>query len=86
MTALSRTSPDNLEYKRNLAVYATEIARAQIELKLFDKAAAELQKVIAMMIPIADADKETTTYQYDIGVAHRLLAKASFATGNKSRQ
>jgi tetratricopeptide (TPR) repeat protein len=83
MTALSRKSPDNLEYKRNLAVYLTEIGRAHIELKQFEKAADEMRRVIAMMVPIVEADKETTTYLYDLGIAHRLFAKAQFAMGNK---
>jgi tetratricopeptide (TPR) repeat protein len=85
MSQLIKKDAANLEYKRNLAIYAIEIGRARIELSQFDQAAAELQKVVAIMVPIAEADKETTTYQYDIGVAHRLMARALFATGNKAR-
>ena len=84
MSELSKKDTDNLEYKRNLAVYMTEIGRARIELKQFAAASAEMQKVIAIMVPIVEADRATTTYLYDLGIAHRLLARAQFALNNKT--
>ena len=78
MTALSKKTPDNMEYQRNLAVYETEKARAQIGLRRYDEAGKVLRGVLDTMIPIAAADKETTTYQYDVSIAHRLLAEVSF--------
>ncbi len=83
MSNLSKKTPDNLEYKRNLAVYETEKSRAEIKLKHPEKALISLQKVIEIMIPIAEADKNTTTYQYDVAVAYRLSAEASFQKGDK---
>ena len=84
MSKMSQKTPDNLEYKRNLAVYETEIARAQIKLKQPDKAFVGLQKVIEIMIPITEADKETTTYLYDLSMAYRLSAEANFQKGNNA--
>ncbi len=84
MSQMSKKTPDNLEYKRNLAVYETEIARAQLKLKQPDQAIVRLQKVIEIMIPIAEADKETTTNLYDLSMAYRLSAEANFQKGNKA--
>jgi len=81
MSQLSKKTPDNLEYSRNLAVYETERARAQIKLGRFDEAGPVLDGVIKTMMPIAEADKETTTYQYDIAIAHRLNAQVHFQRG-----
>jgi serine/threonine protein kinase len=85
MAGLSKKTPDNMEYKRNLAVYSTEIARAQIRLGLHDDARAVLQTVIATMLPIVEADQETTTYQYDLGLAYRLSAQTFNAKGDKEK-
>lgn len=82
MSKLSGKSPENLEYKRNLAIYETEKARAQLNLNRFDKAAAVLQNTIKTLIPIVEADKEAT-YQYDLGMAYRLYAQASYQKGDK---
>ena len=84
MTALSKKTPENMEYRRNLAVYETERARAQIKLGRYDEAQIIAKKVIEMMIPIAEADKETTTYQYDLAIAYRLSAEAFAKRNNKT--
>ena len=78
MTALSKKTPENMEYRRNLAVYETERARAQIKLGRYDEAQIIAKKVIEMMIPIAEADKETTTYQYDLAIAYHDDAANKF--------
>jgi non-specific serine/threonine protein kinase/serine/threonine-protein kinase len=82
MSALSRKTPDNMEYKRNLAVYETERARAQIKLGQYNEAGIILKGVIDTLLPIAEADKETTTYLYDLGIAHRLSAAVFFHKGD----
>lgn len=85
MSKLSAKTPDNLEYKRNLAIYDTEKSRAEIKLKQPDKAIVTLQKVIEIMIPIAEADKSTTTNRYDISIAYRLSAEAYFQKGDRQK-
>ncbi|CAN5573379.1 hypothetical protein BH10ACI3_BH10ACI3_16770 [soil metagenome] len=85
MSALSKKTPENMEYKRNLAVYETERARAQIKLGRYDEAGMLLKGVIETMEPIAEADKETTTYQYDISIAHRLSAQVFSHQGKLSQ-
>ncbi len=85
MSALSKKTPDNMEYRRNLAVYDTERARAQIKLRRFEEAGSTLRRVIDIMVPIAEADKATTTYQYDVGIAHRLSAQVYFETGDAGK-
>ena len=84
MQRLSDKNPDDLEYKRNLAVYDTERARAQIEIGRFADAVPVLERVIAMMIPIAEKEGGPT-YRYDVAMAHRLVAKAYFNTGQRQR-
>ena len=84
MQRLSDKNPDDLEYKRNLAVYDSERARAQIELRRFADALPTLERVIAMMIPIAEAEGGAT-YRYDVAIARRLAAKAYFNTGQTQR-
>jgi tetratricopeptide (TPR) repeat protein len=69
---------------RNLAIYETERARAQIELGRFRDAAPVLERVLEIMIPIADANDEPT-YRYDVAIAHRFAAKAYFKLGNKAK-
>jgi tetratricopeptide (TPR) repeat protein len=82
MTKLSATAPKNSEYKRNLAIYRTEMARAQLELDQPQLALAVLQEVRDTLRPIVEADPGSTTYQYDLGFAHRLAAEASHRTGD----
>lgn len=83
MSDLSAKNPSDLEYKRNLAIYSTEIARAQIKLARHGDALVILRKVIDELDPIIAADQGSTTIQYDLGVAHRLAAQASFRTGDR---
>ncbi len=85
MTGLSNKTPDNLDYKRNLAVYQTEIARAQLKLGRFNEAISGFQNVIEILIPIAEADKETPTNRYDLSMAYRLSSEAHFRKGDKER-
>ncbi|PYT01749.1 MAG: hypothetical protein DMF63_02580 [Acidobacteria bacterium] len=85
MRELSKKDPDNMEYKRNLAVYETEIARAHLILSQFANAATILQRVIETMTPIAESDHETTTYRLDLGMAYRLLAQAFAGMGDKKK-
>ncbi len=82
MSALSKKTPDNMEYQRNIAAYETEKAQAEIKLGQYDDAGIILQRVIKTLIPIAEADKETTTYLYDLGIAHRLAAKVFYEKGD----
>ncbi|HEV3409601.1 MAG TPA: protein kinase, partial [Chthoniobacterales bacterium] len=85
MSTLSAKSPRNLEYKRNLAIYRTELARAQLELDQPQAALVVLNEVRETLRPIVEADPRTTTYQYDLGFAHRLAAQASSQTGDKNK-
>jgi serine/threonine protein kinase len=85
MTKLSTKSPDNLEYKRNLAVYETEIARARLKLKQPAKVIASLPNVIQIMTAIAEADQATTTNLYDLSMAYRLLAEAQYQRGETAK-
>ncbi len=85
MSRLSAKSPDNLEYKRNLAIYETEAGRAYINLNQFDKAAVVLQNTIETLTPIAAADRESTMYQYDLAMAYRLAAQVRNRKGEKSK-
>ena len=78
MTDLLKKDPENAEYKRNLAVYQTEIGRSYMMLKQYERAISELKNVIAAMGPIAEKDNETTTYRYDLAVGHRLIAESYF--------
>lgn len=85
MSRLSAKTPDNLEYKRNLAVYETEMARALMKLNQFDMAAAVLQSTIEKLVIIAAADKETTMNSFDLSMAYRLSAQTFYQTGNKAK-
>ena len=85
MSKLSGKEPENPDYKRNLAVYETEAARAQINLKQFDKAAAGLQNVIEILTPIVEADRKTLTHQYDLAMAYRLSAQVYNQKGDRSK-
>lgn len=85
MAKLSARSPVNIEYKRNVAIYQTEMARGQIALGQFDEAIAVLRKVAEALQPIVEADPLTTTYQYDLGMAHRLTAQACHKKGDNAK-
>ncbi|MEQ1644425.1 MAG: serine/threonine-protein kinase, partial [Pyrinomonadaceae bacterium] len=85
MSALSKKTPDNMEYKRNLAVYEIERARAKIKLRRFDEAETILRVVLEAMVPIAEADPATTTYQYDVSTGHRLSAEVFFNQGKTAQ-
>jgi non-specific serine/threonine protein kinase/serine/threonine-protein kinase len=83
MSELSKKTPDDMEYRRNLAVYETELGRAYLSLARYDDALAVLHNVIAALVPIVEKDPATTTYYYDIGVAHRLAAEAAYKKGDR---
>ena len=85
MSAMSKKSPQDLEYKRNLAIYETEIARAQLKLKQPDKVISGMQNVIQIMTAIAEADKATTTNRYDLSMAYRLSAEAHYQKGERAK-
>lgn len=82
MSKLSIKNPKDYEYKRNIAIYETERARAQIELGRYPDANLALQKVLEVMTPIAKADAGSITYQYDVAMAHRLMARSYSKMGN----
>ncbi len=84
MSALSAKNPADLEYKRNLAIYSIEIARANIKLTEYRQAVESLRNVISDLEPIIMADSGSTTVQYDLGIAHRLYAEASFKTDDRA--
>ncbi|HQX54661.1 MAG TPA: protein kinase [Pyrinomonadaceae bacterium] len=83
MAALSAKEPENNEYKRNIAAYETEIGRGEIGLARYDQAAERLARAIKTLIPIVANDPGTTTYLYDLGLAHRLLAQALNKKGDR---
>ncbi len=56
MSQLSAKSPENKEYKRNLAIYKTSLARAQIDLGRFDDAISVLTEVREVLRPIVEAN------------------------------
>jgi len=85
MSAMSKKAPEDLEYKRNLAIYETEIARARLKLKQPEKVIAAMQNVIQIMTAIAEADKATTTNRYDLGMAYRLSAEAYYQKGDRAK-
>jgi tetratricopeptide (TPR) repeat protein len=85
MSKLSAKSPADKEYKRNLAIYRTEIARAEIKLGRTQDAIAALQDVQAILRPIIEAGATDTTYQYDLAFAHRLAAEAYHTQGESAQ-
>lgn len=85
MSKLSEKSTENLEYKRNLAVYETEKARALLALKQPDKVIGALKNVIQIMTAISEADQATTTNRYDLAMAYRLSAQAYYEKGDKAK-
>ncbi|MBA3651900.1 MAG: hypothetical protein H0W66_10585, partial [Chthoniobacterales bacterium] len=82
MSKLSAKSPDDADYKRNLAIYKTEKARAQIELRQSDEALAALREAAEIMQPIVAADPKSATSLGDLGMAYRLQAQAHDQKGN----
>ncbi len=81
MSKLSAKSPDDADYKRNLAIYKTEMARAQIELKQSDAAIAALKDAEETLRPIAEADPNSATTLGDLGMTYRLSAQAHHQKG-----
>ena len=85
MSKLSAKSPTDKDYKRNLAIYRTEMARAQIKLGQTHEATAALNELQAILQPIIEADPADTTYQYDLSIAHRLAAEAYHMQGESAK-
>jgi non-specific serine/threonine protein kinase/serine/threonine-protein kinase len=85
MSKMSKKQPENLEYRRNLAIYETEKSRAWLKLKQPDKVIAGLQNVIEIMTGIAEVDKATTTNQFDLALAYRLSAQAFYEKGERAK-
>ncbi|CAN5735003.1 hypothetical protein BH20VER1_BH20VER1_19550 [soil metagenome] len=83
MSTLSAKTPQNSEYQRNLAIYRTELARAQVELGQLAAALGVLDNVCETLELSVQADPGSTTYRYDLGSAHRLAARASYRNGDK---
>ena len=81
MGELSAKSPDDADYKRNLAIYKTEMARAQIELKQSDGAIRALKEAEETLQPIVKADPGSTTTLGDLGMVYRLSAQAHHQKG-----
>nr|MBA3608102.1 serine/threonine protein kinase [Chthoniobacterales bacterium] len=82
MSRLSAKSPDDADYKRNLAIYKTEKARAQIALRQSDEAITALREAEEILQPIVAADPKSATSQGDLGMAYRLQAQAHHQKGN----
>jgi tetratricopeptide (TPR) repeat protein len=85
MAKLAAQQPENLDYQRNLAIYRTSIARAQMKLGQFAEAIPVLQEVTAILRPVIAANQRDTTLRYDLGFAQQLLARALHQTGEHSR-
>ncbi|MEO8439568.1 MAG: protein kinase [Spartobacteria bacterium] len=82
MSKLSAKSSADADYKRNLAIYKTEKARAQIALRQSDDALAALREAEEIMRPIVAADPKSSTSLGDLGMAYRLQAQAHQQKGN----
>jgi tetratricopeptide (TPR) repeat protein len=76
MEKLQATSPEETDYLRNLAVYKTEMARAQIALNQSGEAIAVLEEAEKLLQPIVEAGSESATFQEDLGMVYRLSAQA----------
>ena len=85
MAELSAKSPNDADYKRNLAIYQTEKARAHIALEQSDAAIAALQEAQQTLQPIVEADSSSTTTLGDLGMAYRLLAQAHHQKGENQK-
>ena len=85
MATLSAKTPADNDYLRNLAIYRTEMARAQIKLEQYDEAIVALEAVQTALRAIIEADPGDTIYQYDLAVAHRLAAEVSHKQGASAK-
>ena len=85
MAELSAKSPNDSDYKRNLAIYQTEKARAHIALEQSDAAIAALQEAQQTLQPIVEADSSSATTLGDLGMAYRLLAQAHHQKGENQK-
>ena len=85
MSGLSAKAAENTEYKRNLAIYRTEMARCQLSLDQTDAALAALEDVRSILRPIVAADPTDTMYQNDLGIAQRLTAQGLHKKGDNTR-
>ena len=85
MTKLSTQEPANPEYKRNLVIYGTEIARAQIKLGQPAEALPILREARETLQPIVDINPDTTTYRYDIALTDQLAAQALHMLGRNTQ-
>ena len=85
MARLSAKSPDDADYLRNLAIYKTEMARAQIALQRSDPAIAALQEARETLQPIVKADSNSATTLADLGMTYRLLAQAHHQKGESGK-
>ncbi|CAN5600643.1 hypothetical protein BH18VER1_BH18VER1_11800 [soil metagenome] len=82
MSKLSAKSLDDSDYKRNLAIYATEKARAQLDLGQADEALTALREAEAILQPIVAADPDSATTRGDLAMTYRLQAQAQHQKGN----
>lgn len=82
MSKLSAKTPEDADYKRNLAIYETEAARAQIALGQFDEALIALQDAEKLLEPIVAANPKSATTQGDLGMTYRLRAQALHQKGD----
>ena len=85
MSKLSAKSPNDSDYKRNRAIYQTEKARAQIELKQSDGAITALKEAEETLRPIVEADPNSTTTLGDLGMTYRLSAQAHHQKGENAK-
>jgi tetratricopeptide (TPR) repeat protein len=82
MSKLGAKSPEDTDYKRNLAIYKTEKARAEIALSHPDEAISALRDAEKILQPIVEADPKSATTQGDLGMTYRLQAQAQHQKGN----
>ncbi len=61
------------------------MARAQIQLGQIDEAIDVLRDARETLRPIVEADQLNTTYQYDLGMANRLVAQAFHKKGENAK-
>jgi non-specific serine/threonine protein kinase/serine/threonine-protein kinase len=85
MAKLSAKEPANPEYKRNVAIYGTEMARAQIKLGRAADALPTLREARETLQLIVGANPSTTTYRYDVAMTDRLSAEALHKLGDHPR-
>jgi tetratricopeptide (TPR) repeat protein len=76
MSGLSAKSPSDSDYKRNLAIYQTEMAGAHIALRQSEPAIVALEHANEILQPIVKADPNSTTTLGDLGTTYRFLAQA----------